>query len=104
MIGIFGGRPGADCGFGVGVVGVVGAVVAAGYAWWERVGALGIEAGLEADWETVSGDVAGDGVGAGGVVEGEDAEAQTGTEARTWTGVWGELAGCAGTVGRGAGA
>lgn len=30
MIGIFGGRPGADCGFGVGVVGVVGAVPVGG--------------------------------------------------------------------------
>lgn len=78
---VFGERPVADCGFGMGV-----AVAAAGvsHAWSGRAGVLGIEAGLGADWETESEDAAGDGVGAGagagGVAEGEDAEVQTGTE------------------------
>lgn len=52
----------------------------------------GIEVGLRADWETESGD----GVGAGAVAEGEDAEVQAGTESQAWTVVWEELAGCAG--------
>lgn len=56
---------------------------------------LGIEAGLGADWETGSGDAAGNGVGTGGV-EGGDAEVQAGTESQTWTVVWKELAGSAG--------
>ena len=76
---VFGERPVADCGFGMGV-----AVAAAGvsHAWSGRPGVLGIEAGLGADWETESEDAAGDGAGAGagGVAEGEDAEVQTGTE------------------------
>ncbi len=46
---------------------------------------LCIEAGLEADWETGSGDAVGNGVGDGGVVEGEDAEIQAGTESQIWT-------------------
>lgn len=60
---------------------------------------LGIAAGLGADWMTGSGDAVGDGVGPGGVVEGEDAEVLAGTEAQTWTVVWEELAGCAAIVG-----
>lgn len=56
----------------------------------------GIEAGLGADWETESGDAAANEVGAGGVAEREDAEAQAGTESQTWTVVWKELAGSVG--------
>lgn len=45
----FWGKPGADCGFGMVVV---GAVAGAGHAWQERAGGLSIEAGLVAYWET----------------------------------------------------
>lgn len=54
---------------------------------------------LGADWETGSGTAAGNGVGAGGVAVGEDAEVQARTESQAWTPVWEELAGCAGSVG-----
>lgn len=51
---------------------------------------LDIEVGLWADWET------GDGVGAGAVAEGEDAEVQAGTASQAWTVVLTALAGWAG--------
>lgn len=48
----------------------------------------GIESGHGTDWETESGDE----VGVGGVIEGQDAGVQAGTEMPTWTAVWEELA------------
>lgn len=56
-----------------------------------------IEAGL--DSEPGSGDVVGDEVGFGGVVVGEDAEIQVGSEVQVLTVVWEELPGCAAIVG-----
>lgn len=94
--GLFGRKPGADCGFGWGIA---GAVAEAGHAWEERTGVWGIEAGPGADQGNGSGDVVEGGVGVGGVVEGEDAEVQVGTEVQAWTVFWEVSAGCAATVG-----
>lgn len=96
VTGLFGRRPGADCGFGWGIA---EAVVEAGHAWEERTGVWGIEAGLGVDQGNGSGDVVGDEVGVGGVVEEEDAEVQAGTEVQAWTVVWEVFAGCAAIVG-----
>lgn len=72
-------------------MGAAGAGDGAGHVWLEKTGVLDIESGLGTDWETGSGD----GTGAGGVVEGQDAGIQGGTEVQAWTVVWEELAGCA---------
>ena len=57
----------------------------------------GMEAGLGAYWVTE--DLVGERVGPGGVFEEEDAEVQARPEAKIWTVVWKELAGCAAIVG-----
>lgn len=60
---------------------------------------LGTEAGLGADWETESGDAAGNGVVVGAEVAGEDAEVQARSEGQILIVVLEELAGCAAIVG-----
>lgn len=91
VIGLFGGRTVAGCGFGT--------VTEAGKGWWEWTWLLSIEAGLWAGLETVSGTADGEGVGdavgVGDVVEGGAGEFQTGTGEPTWIVVWEEISGCA---------